>query len=480
MSAAFSSPLEVVVLVAGSAATHPLPISGQVTLGRAEGNDIHIDHPSVSRRHAILHIGPPLRIEDLGSSNGVRVVTSVPSEITSEIVETKVPSRGSLAISTGDGIELGAVTVVVQRARQNEEEIAPVSSKIVRAIPGPVIEDSVMLDLYQRAIRVADSSISVLLLGETGVGKEVMAEATHRHSGRSSGPLVCVNCAAFSESLLENELFGHEAGAFTGALKAKPGLLEMADRGTLFLDEVGDMPISLQVKLLRVVEERKVLRVGGVRPQAIDVRFISATNRDLALEIKRGAFRQDLFFRLSGISFTIPPLRQRTGEIEALARSFLLQAVSQRGARAGPSLSPAALKALRDYPWPGNIRELRNVIERASVLCEGDTITPLHLGLEPMASPSSGPVAPPPSGPVSSRPQALHEEPTEDRVTLPPLTLPLRSRMGEEERKRIIEALDRCAGNQTQAAEMLGISRRTLVSRLNLYSIPGPRKGRRE
>src|SRR6185503_19054292 len=203
-----------------------------------------------------------------------------------------------------------------------------------------------------------------------------------------------------------------------------------------------------------------------LRKRSINVRFISATNRDLSAEVKRGAFRQDLFFRLNGISLTIPPLRKRISEIEPLARCFLLRAATQIRPRTELILSPAALDALEDYPWPGNIRELRNVIERASVLCAGDTITPAHLGLE-SATPRPPEVEP-------------DEDPSGDRVTLPPLTIPLRSRMGEDERKRIVEALDQCAGNQTQAAEILGMSRRTLVSRLSLYGIPGPRKRRRE
>jgi transcriptional regulator with PAS, ATPase and Fis domain len=283
----------------------------------------------------------------------------------------------------------------------------------------------------------------VLLLGETGVGKEVVAGAIHSRSPRASGPFVAVNCAAMSESLFESELFGYERGAFTGADRAKPGLLESAHGGTLFLDEVGDMPLAPQAKLLRVLERREVLRLGSVKPKAIDVRIISATNRDLSVEIAAKRFRQDLYFRLNGVSIPIPPLRSRRDEIEPLARHFV--ELSTRGARrAEPALSPESIDMLRRHAWPGNVRELRNVIERALVLSGGATVQPEHLLL---TSPST--------------------QPQSDWPALAPAE--------EEERRRIVEALDRCAGNQSYAAELLGISRRTLVSRLRAYGIARPR-----
>jgi transcriptional regulator with PAS, ATPase and Fis domain len=297
--------------------------------------------------------------------------------------------------------------------------------------------------------RVAPGNINVLLLGETGVGKEVLAERIHRLSPRASHPLLRLHCAALSESLLESELFGHERGAFTGALKTKPGLLETAAGGSIFLDEIGELPPSIQVKLLRVIEERKVLRVGGLQPLPIDVRFIAATNRNLEAEVARGAFRQDLYYRLNGISLVIPPLRERIGEIAALAAEFVREACRQSG-RPAPSLSPAALALLRARDWPGNIRELRNVCERAVLLCPGGVIEPEHLSLSD-AAPEPAPAPP--------------------RAADPGL-----SPAAQRQRDEIVDALARCAGNQSRAAKLLGISRKTLVARLDAFGLPRPRK----
>jgi DNA-binding NtrC family response regulator len=313
-----------------------------------------------------------------------------------------------------------------------------------------------MEKLHQLAERVAQGPISVLLLGETGVGKEVFAEVVHRASPRRDRPLLRLNCAALSESLLESELFGHEKGAFTGATSAKPGLLESAEGGTVFLDEVGELSPSIQVKLLRVLEERKVTRVGGLTAKAIDVRFVSATNRDLAAEVKKGAFRQDLLFRLDGITLSIPPLRERPREIEPLARMFAERAAAQMG-RPAPVLAREALLALARHAWPGNVRELRNVMERAVVLSEAGLIAPEHLLLPAPAAPSAEPAAP--------------AEPREEAAPAH-----LRTELAALERQRILDALAACAGNQTQAAAKLGMSRRTLVKRLGEYDVPRPRK----
>jgi two-component system response regulator AtoC len=300
--------------------------------------------------------------------------------------------------------------------------------------------------------RVAPGNINILLLGETGVGKEVLAERIHRLSPRGKHPLLRLHCAAVSESLFESELFGHERGAFTGALKTKRGLLETADGGTIFLDEVGELPLAIQVKLLRVIEDRKVQRVGGLTAQQIDVRFVAATNRNLEAEIARGAFRQDLYFRLNGISLVIPPLRERPAELEPLARHFLEHACAASH-RPVPSLSPAALAQLRSYAWPGNIRELRNLCERALLLCSGDVILPEHFSMSAPDSPFTATSAAP-----------------ADTITTGALP--------SDERERVIEALARCAGNQSRAAKLLGISRKTLVARLDAFGLPRPRKPR--
>jgi two-component system response regulator AtoC len=317
--------------------------------------------------------------------------------------------------------------------------------------------------------RAAGSNINVLILGETGVGKEVLARAVHRQSARHAKPFVPLNCAGLTESLIESELFGHEKGAFTGAGVAKMGLLESAAGGTVFLDEIGEMPLGVQARLLRVIETREVLPVGGVRPRPIDVRFVAATNRDLERAVLEGGFRRDLFFRLNGISLTIPPLRERLGEIAGLAQVFVEQACRDAG-RPPPLLPPLVLQMLRAYRWPGNIRELKNVIERALVLCDGDSLDLAHLPVDRM-SPAAHVVVPLPAGgepPSASTPAPPGED---SRVTLQRFS-------GEEEaeRQRILQALSENAGNQTRAARALGMPRRTFVTRLDRYSIHRPRK----
>jgi transcriptional regulator with PAS, ATPase and Fis domain len=269
------------------------------------------------------------------------------------------------------------------------------------------------------------------------------------------------NCAAIADSLLESELFGHERGAFTGATQTKVGLLEAADGGTFFFDEIGEMSAAMQAKLLRVIEERQVYRLGAVKSRAIDVRFIAATHRDLEAEAIAGRFRSDLLFRLNGIAILLPPLRERLGEIEGLAELFCAEFAKRLGHKRPPQLSKDALALLRTYHWPGNIRELRNFMERAVLLCSDGVITPRDLPAEKMRRPPLA-AAPAPTGSATTRLQ---------REDLPTII------DGElSERDRITAALAESAGNQTRAAQLLGISRRTLVSRLEQYDLPRPRK----
>jgi transcriptional regulator with PAS, ATPase and Fis domain len=315
---------------------------------------------------------------------------------------------------------------------------------------GFVVRDDAMAALYRLVDRVAPSSINVLLLGETGVGKEVLASELHRRSKRASGPFLRLNCAALTESLLESELFGHEKGSFTGAIKQKQGLLEAARGGSVLLDEVGEMPASIQAKLLRVLEERKVTRVGSTVPEPIDVRFLFATNRDLEAEVARGAFRADLYFRVNGISLVIPPLRERLAEIEPLARQFLADAAKREG-RPVPDLAADALATLRAWPWPGNIRELKNVIDRSILMAGEGSLTAEALGLGVVSTTRREVVS---TGPASN----------------------LRDEREAAEKRAVLEALEKTDGNQTKAAEMLGVSRRTLVSRLQQYGLTRPRK----
>jgi transcriptional regulator with PAS, ATPase and Fis domain len=260
-----------------------------------------------------------------------------------------------------------------------------------------------------------------------------------------------------TETLRESELFGHVKGAFTGATKTKAGLLESAAGGTVLLDEIGEMPLSTQAKLLRVLEQHEVIRVGDVKPRAIDVRFVAATHRDVEAHIEKGTFRQDLYFRLNGVTLVIPPLRERGNEIESLAKHFIGRAAQQFHKHPEPTLLPDALAMLKSYGWPGNLREMRNVLERATLLCNGH-----HIGLADL-----------PGEKFASR-ALVHATRAPQIPALPGNG----SGETEAERQRIMQALDENGGNQTLAARALGISRRTMLNRLDAYAIPRPRKGK--
>jgi len=296
--------------------------------------------------------------------------------------------------------------------------------------------------VVESAQRAARSDASVLLLGESGTGKELFARSIHQWSPRQAMPLIVINCVALTETLLENELFGHERGAFTGADRQQKGKLEMADGGTVFLDEIGDMSLSLQAKLLRVLQDREFQRVGGSKTVSVNIRIIAATNKDLKKAVKTGEFREDLYFRLNVITLTLPPLRERRGDIQALAQ-FFLSRHAKDAKRPHMTLSTEALDALARYTWPGNIRELDNVIARAVVLSPTDKIEPCML--------------------------ALMQEDAELRGTdgthLPYLDLPYHESMDEHARHIITRALEQAQGNQTKAAEFLKLQR-TYLARL--------------
>lgn len=330
---------------------------------------------------------------------------------------------------------------------------------------GVVVAAPVMQALHAELGRIAQGDIAVLVLGETGVGKEVVARAVHDASRRRAAPFVAIHCAALPQNLLESELFGYEKGAFTGATQSQRGLLESAEGGTVFLDELGEIPLATQVTLLRAIETKRVLRLGSRIEKPIDVRFVSATSADLEAGIARGTFRADLYYRLAGYVLSVPPLRARTAEIAPLARGFLAESARTIG-RPVPRLAPDALEAIEAYGWPGNVRELRNVMERALLLCGDDLLHASHL---PSRLLDAGrPSSPPPLATSAARePPSPAPQPAEGS---------LRSELGAIERDKIIEALARCAGNQTHAAQLLGISRRTLVTRLSEYAIPRPRK----
>jgi DNA-binding NtrC family response regulator len=441
----------------GGAAVKELPSSGLVSVGRSRKSDLCIDHPSVSRDHAIFHAGSNVTVEDLGSTNGTTVGG------------VRIVKGAHVEVDRGQVVTVGSAVVVLRSVHERGVP-RPHLPRRERSGPPAVIADPAMKELYRVVDLVARGELSVILLGETGSGKDVIADTIHRKSLRSAAEYVGVNCAALPDALLESELFGYERGAFTGAVQAKPGLLEIADGGTLFLDEIAELPLPMQAKLLRVLESREVTRVGGLRSRSIDVRFVCATNRDLLNLVRTGAFRQDLYFRLNGISLVIPPLRQRRTEIPPIARAFLIEECRDAG-RAPLSITEAAMARLLAHDWPGNIRELRNVIERAVTLCTGTSIDVHHLpppesgfGQPAAADGAQRATLPVPAQPTAAPDAAvgLHEAARQAAQSI--------------ERRRIAEAMERCGGNQTRAALLLRISRRTLVARLTEYGFARPLK----
>jgi transcriptional regulator with PAS, ATPase and Fis domain len=399
-----------------------------------------LNDKSVSRLHLRVEVacGFEITIEDLGSSNGTYVN------------DHPIPPGKPTPVVPGDVVRFGDVTLLFQGFQR---EGASVEMKT--APDAFVLEAQAMKRVLELVSRVAAGTLSVLILGETGVGKEVVARLLHAGSPRAKGPFVGLSCAALPEALLESELFGHEAGAFTGAERAKPGLFESASLGTLFLDEVGELPLPLQAKLLRVLEERQVLRLGALKPRAVDVRIVSATNAPLEQAVSLKRFRQDLYFRLNGFQITVPPLRERTDDIVPLARHFVGICCASLDRPKVPDLTLEVQERLRQYSWPGNVRELKNMIERAVLLCQEGPITVEHLFFSSLAV-SAG------SDAVPSLAKTQQTGLWRDVASL--------------ERDRIQEALRSTGGNLTRAADVLGISRRGLVNKMDRLKIPRSHK----
>ncbi len=301
-------------------------------------------------------------------------------------------------------------------------------------------------EVFDLVEKVAKTDANVLLLGESGTGKELVARAIHRKSKRKDEPLITVNCAALTETLLESELFGHEKGAFTGAHARKLGRFELADSGTIFLDEIGEISPSIQAKLLRVLEEKRFNRVGGVETIQVDTRLIAATNRNLEENVKAGKFREDLYFRLNVFPIWIPPLRERPEDVPLLVDYFL-----KKYRYRGTKLPQDLMNQLTDYHWPGNVRELKNILERAMILSDGKDLEAQHVGIKPSSSS------------VETAPEA--ERAAVKSLQNSPLSLE------KMEKKMIIEALERFRGNKTEAAKALHITRRMLYSRMKKYNL---------
>ncbi|HLG19901.1 MAG TPA: sigma 54-interacting transcriptional regulator [Bdellovibrionota bacterium] len=347
-----------------------------------------------------------------------------------------------------------------QARQQKNEHIAQVKDDVRRVMVSNkevIIKSEKMGQLFELAERIAKSTITVLIQGETGVGKEVVAEAIHANSERKDKPLVCVNCAALTETLLESELFGHEKGSFTGADQLKIGLFESAKGGSIFLDEIGEMPQKTQAKLLRVLQSKKIMRVGSNREIDTDVRIIAATNRKLEELVAKGQFREDLFYRLNAATIVVPPLRERRDEIPYLVQAFIEECCEENRFPVR-QIAPDAMDLLVRYHWPGNIRELKNAIERAVVISEGDTIYKDALTSK-LTTDSFEYVEPPRSFSGST-------------VTVGPTAVgDLKDVVEAYERDIIINALKRVNWNQTKAADLLNLPRRTLVSKIKKYDI---------
>jgi len=346
-------------------------------------------------------------------------------------------------------LDVGVLSIVVRRAlriRELEEENWRLRERTgAMALEGIIGVSDSLRSLCRAVEKVAPTGATVLLLGESGTGKELLARAVHRLSGRAHKPFVAINCAAIPETLLESELFGYEKGAFTGAVRRTAGKLESADGGTVFLDEIGEMPPSLQAKLLRVVQERTVERIGGRTPLTLDLRIVCATNRNLETLLGNGGFREDLFYRISEVTIRVPPLRDRQGDSLLLAQ-FLLQQISERFGKPTRGLAPDAIRAIQAHRWPGNVRELENRIKAAVIMAEGAVVTASDLGLE---------------------------DPGDD-----PEYLNLRVARQRAEVQAVRQSLAVARGNLSRAAELLGVTRPTLYDLIGKHSIDAAQFGR--
>jgi two-component system response regulator HydG len=339
---------------------------------------------------------------------------------------------------------LGQTVGVIKRAVLQEEEIRELQSRleISAEFCGIIGKDSKMQVIYKLIEDIAPTDATVIIQGESGTGKELVARAIHRQSARNNKPFVVINCSAYPATLLESELFGHEKGAFTGAIRQKSGRFEQAHGGTVFLDEIGEIAPSAQIKLLRVLQTHKFERLGGEKTLNVDVRVIAATNKDLLQEVKKGDFREDLYYRLNVIPVYLSTLNERRNDIPLLARHFLRRFAADQNKKI-EEFSPEAMRLLLDYPWPGNVRELENTVEHATVLAKGRRIEP------------------------GDFPTVLHTTTAAVRAAQAPTLI-------EHERKLLQEVLEECGWNKKQAAKRLGISRSTLYDKLKKYQITRP------
>jgi two-component system, NtrC family, response regulator AtoC len=390
----------------------------------------------------------PLRPVDFVAQAGDSKLIAVFPELTGDAVPRPGDADVTVAAYPEDGLDPESLLGAIKPGSAAGATELVLGERTIR------LADPAMLKLFELVKRLARSDLPVLITGETGAGKESAAWAVHHGSKRDQERFVPVNCAALPENLVESELFGYEKGAFSSADKAKPGLLELAAGGTVFLDEVGELPSAAQAKLLRVLEEKKLMRLGGTREIDVDLRVVAATNRDLEAEVEAGRFRRDLFFRLSGATVTLPPLRERPRELAILLRAFLAEACTKLE-RTAPSLSRGALAALAAYSWPGNVRELKNTMEFVAAAAE-EVVEPHHL-------PSRISRVDTPPEPPRPTPKAESGGAPQFRV--------LADEIEELERTRLREALEAAAGVKAQAARLIGVPLRTFVAKLKQYGL---------
>lgn len=389
----------------------------------------------------------------LGSENGIDILKTI-RERNSELPVIVITGFASVDTAV-EAMKLGAHDYVTKpldferllKIVENSLELRRLSNEngllrkqLQRTQPLLAIKNDYVNAIVENARKLAETDMPVLITGENGTGKEVIADYIHRESLRKRHDMLKINCAAFPETLLDNELFGHEKGAYTGADSAFPGIFERADRSTLFLDEIGDMPLTIQAKILRVLQNNEIRRIGSTNTKKIDVRFIAATNQDLSQEIEKKKFREDLFFRLNTAMIHVPPLRDRLEDISALATYFLTE-FSQTHGKPNVRISPEVFDLFHSYPWPGNIRELKNTLNYAVALSDGQWIR---------------------SGDLP--PQLIGNG--KDRVSI-------RGRREQVELNLVAKTLKECKGNKKRAAEILGISRKTLYAKLERYGIHG-------
>jgi len=359
-----------------------------------------------------------------------------------------------------EDIEFVVKNVLATHGEKDDREIKPAQKPIFtdREI---ITKDERILGIFEFLKTVAKSKSSVLMQGESGTGKELFARFLYRHSDRKNMPFVAINCAAIPDNLLESEMFGFEKGAFTGAIQKKMGKFELANGGTLLLDEVTEMDTHLQAKLLRVIQEKEIDRLGGKMPFPVDVRIIATTNADTRKCIEDKTFREDLYYRLNVIPLKIPPLRERKGDVELLSHYFLKK-YSNLNEKALPEFADRTMKLLNSHDWPGNVRELENVIERAVLVCQGNTVLPQHLYLEDHV--------------VDRMPaeEKMSCSLTEDSCVIPGIDLSKDMTIWEMEKELIFSTLDKVKGNKTKASEILGISVRTMRNKLQEYNLKTP------